>query len=287
MAMIFRQTKRSGYVLVLTLTLVALAALSLAGLARYSLSLTSEAQQSVEELQRRWGLASVRHMLFDRAGQIVAAQVPVKPAQKALGALPSRALASFTLSGFRFTVIVADEDAKANLNVLYARRPEQALTLIRRLNQDRVLGVLTVRLKPQQDSRAPFSSWGQVFDLVNTSSPENVPAQLMAASEQVTCWGSGRVNLRRASDAVLRETVGSILTTKQTGELIELRNQGGELTVDAILDQLELRGSKRATLGRLLATESSRYSLWVTIDNSQRTWSYQYVNDGGPVCFAW
>ena len=50
---------------------------------------------------------------------------------------------------------------------------------------------------------------------------------------------------------------------------------------------MALRRPEQLAASRLFTSESRSYSLWVQIDNGRRTWSYQYVDDGGPACFAW
>jgi len=275
--------QRRGYVLVLTLGLLALAAISLAGLARYSLGLAATSRSATEDLQRRWGLASVRHVLWERADEILDGQVPPDQAAAPPWPKPASLFVSFRLGGQKFEVLVADEDAKVDLNTIHARKPDRLLSALRHLSQEG----LTARLVPQRDNRAAFSSWGQVFDLARLPAERDVATALIGASREVTCWGSGRLNLRRASDAAVRETAGVVLSAGEVSELVQHRQNWGGEDVKVLLAQLGLRQGKLAALSRLVGTESRNYSLWITISNGHRTWPYQYVNEAGPVCFAW
>jgi hypothetical protein len=60
-----RQRKdRNGYVLLMTIVLIAIAALILAGISRQSLLLALKALNAEEDLQRRWGAASCRQAVL-------------------------------------------------------------------------------------------------------------------------------------------------------------------------------------------------------------------------------
>src|SRR5262249_55555123 len=144
------QSSRRGYVLVLTLGLITLAAISLTGLARYSLALASSTEDATEELQRRWGLLTIRHVLIERAAEILDAQLAPGQQVGPPWPKPSVVTAKFSLGGQQFEVELADEDAKTNLNILYSQKPDQVSSAIRRLN--RGTDGLSVSLRPEQGS---------------------------------------------------------------------------------------------------------------------------------------
>lgn len=279
---------RRGYVLVLTLATIALAAISLAGLARYSLQLATSADEAASDLQHRWGLVSVRHVLADRAEVILAALTSSHSSSTPPWPKPARAAATFRLGTFQWQVLVADEDAKVNLNTIYRRKPKALVPAIRRLCRNEQASGLVVAPMPENDARSAFASWGQVFALGQLpAGPADIGTRLMAASHDLTCWSSERLNLRRASDAAVREVAGLVLPAGQVGELISLRKHWGGENVAELLVQLELRSPQVAAASRLLATTSSRYSLWVTVDRGQRSWQYQFLEGATPVSFAW
>lgn len=278
-------SQRRGYVLVLTLGLVTLAAISLAGLARYSLGIASHAQEAAEELQRRWGLLSARHVLMERAGDILADQVRPDEANTPPWPKPACLSTTFRLGPLQFTTLVADEQAKVDLNTVYARQPERLPAVIRHVSSD--AGGFMVRLTPEKTAKSPFSSWGQVFDLTHSSTGREPSTRLPEISREITCWGTGRLNLCRANDAAIREVASLALSAKDVGELVSHRKGWGGQSVDELLAQLDLRRPQLLAASRLFDCDSRSYSLWVKIDNGQRTWSYQYVDDGGLACFAW
>jgi hypothetical protein len=284
-----RASSRDGYVLVLTLGLVALAAISLAGLARFSLGYASSTRDAAQDLQRRWGLYSTRLVLFVRAQEILNAQVVPGQENMPPWPKPSSGTASFNLGGERYSVTLADEDAKINVNSIYLRKRDRTAAAIRQATHASGASDLPIHLLPQTGTGKPFSSWGQVFDLRRGGSAnERVGTQLQETTRAITCWGTGGLNLRTASDQSVRQIASLVLPTKKASELVELRKHWGGQTVEALLTQLDLRRPQLAQTTRLFSTESHHYSMWVEIDNGQRSSSYFFVDENtGPVCFAW
>ena len=280
-----RPANRRGYVLVMTLGLLALAAISLATLARYSLETTIASQEAAEELQRRWGVLSVRRVISERAAEIIALQVPVKETSTPPWPKPAAVEAVFKLGELKFSVLVADEDAKLNLNAVRANKPDQLATVIRRASF--AGAALPLCPIPGTSVLPKIRSWGQVFEVAKASAEPTAAVRLMTVGRHLTCWGSGRLNLCRATDTALREAAGLILPAHQVGELLERRKTWSGQNLDELLSQLELRAPQLAAAHRLFETESQSYSLWITVENGHRNWAYQYLDDGGQVCFTW
>jgi hypothetical protein len=195
--------------------------------------------------------------------------------------------ASFELGAHQYNIALADEDAKVNVNAIYARQTDRTIPTIRRLSQTARANDLVVRLAPQRGTGKPFGSWGQVFDLTRALSPNgSVADRLTRLSNDLTCWGSGRLNLRRASDEAVREIASLVLPANKVGELLELRQHWSGQSVEELLRQLDLRRPQLQASGRLVDCESRHYSMWVTLNNGQRSSCYFYVTDGnGPVLF--
>jgi hypothetical protein len=93
--------------------------------------------------------------------------------------------------------------------------------------------------------------------------------------------------VRRASDAALREVAALALPFDEVGKLVESRKHWGGDDVKELLVKLDLRRPQLSAASRLLTNESRNYSVWIEVDSGQQKSSYQYVDDGGPVCFAW
>jgi hypothetical protein len=155
-----------------------------------------------------------------------------------------------------------------------------------------------------------ISGYGQIFDNVP-------PARLVApavsgqpaAIELVTCWGSGMVNVRRASEATLRLIASPPLTGPEVTRLIDARNAalrgdaeqgitpakppttkvstqvklpaGGVRAAGAATPRLPLLGVAGVSdRNAVKLTETSRcHSLWVITRTKQRDYHYFSVRD--------
>jgi len=284
-SMLRRLSHRRGYVLILTLGLITLTAMSLTAMARYSLALASSAREAAEDLQIRWGVLSARHVLLARAGDILNSKVRPNEAVTPPWPKPANVSASFHLKDQKFTVLIGDEDAKLNLNTIYARKRDQVLPAVRRISH--ASGSFSIRLVPEKLARVAFGSWGQVFDLGKVSNTNDLAIRLRDLTRTTTLWGSGRLNLRRASDAAVYEVAQLELSTKDASELVSLRKNWSGQSTDDLLSQLALRRPELLAANRLFSAESRNYSVWIEINNGQRTRSYEYLDDGGGVGFVW
>jgi len=277
--------QRPGYVLVLTLGLVTLAAISLSGFARYSLEMASRANEATEELQHRWGLLTARHVLMNQPAELIASQVRPEEASGPPWPKPASVSTAFSLGSLKFTVNLADEDSKVNLNTVRARHPDLIPAVIRR----QCGGTGGLRLLPTAVSSigTAYRSWGEVFDLAASPRESKPCERLPLIGRTVTCWGSGRLNLCRASDAAVGEIASLALSPDEVGSLVSHRKNWNGQSIDELLGQLSLRRPELLAIGRLLNNDSRSYSLWVEVANGKRLWSYQYVMDNELVCFAW
>jgi hypothetical protein len=283
-------------VLLLTLGIIALAAMALAGFARQSLTMALDARLAHEEAQRRWGEASCRRILLDRAEELLARQVTLDQKGQPQLPAPSYLAATFKLGGLEFNVLLADENAKVNLNVILDRKPEQLQQLTQTLCANPNLHTPQLALRPSapRDGAKPrFESWGQVYDFTSSSDSLTAIGGICEATLDATCWGDGKINATRANDLALRAVAGLVLNAQESGELLKARRQWKGSSTEDLLRQLDLRASKLNQLRRLLGDQSSCHSLWTRIEAPQRTWSTLAVSGGdtrgGPAVqtFVW
>jgi len=138
-----RVRQRSGYVLIMTLVMIVIAALSLAGLARRSLLLANESIIAQRELQRYWGTQSCRHLLLDQANAIFENLEAPHAEGELPWPAPRQLTASVTLAGMTYRLWLGDEDAKLNLNTLTAHLPRQRRAMLSQLTDSQNLLQLT------------------------------------------------------------------------------------------------------------------------------------------------
>ena len=73
-----RSTRRRGFVLLMVLVLIAIAAMILAGIARHSLGLALEASDARQSLQDRWATVSLERAVLGRVDKILTGHIAEK-----------------------------------------------------------------------------------------------------------------------------------------------------------------------------------------------------------------
>ncbi len=287
---------------------LAIAGAVLAGVCRMSLEQALFAERAQADLQRRWGVLSCQSVLLPKAEAALSA-----------GAAVSTARCDLHLGGQLFSLVFGDEQAKANVNLLY--RDAGLATAETRVREIAALSSLRVELRPLPDglqssnfSRKPaggaamgdtadtpelsrvFEAFGQVFvgarpaDLVEARG--NVPPVTAA----LTCWGDGSLSFRRASPEAVRAVCAACLTSAEISRLLDLRAKNPAADSSDLLDQLKLSEKTRSAADDLLADDSSCRSLWIISRSPERNWYDLAVSDGSagdssqsaqPLLFSW
>lgn len=259
---------RQGYVLLAVLITLVLASTLLVQLANRSLEVNQQSLQSARDLQAKWGRISCERLVLPAADQILkAAQItggpePGSPSRTERGnqARPRvyQLRQSISLGGQGFELLLADESAKANLNHIGLR------TGARELN--RVIESLTppkyVRsLHPGAAQTPPFNGLGSIFNLQSLRQRHGDARVLAEASQWLTIWGSGKLNVHRAPEEVVRAVCSCVIPTGRANRLLEtLLDSPAE--VEIILQTTIKNESEREALRELLADGSSCFSLW-------------------------
>jgi len=271
------RNSREGYVLIMTLVLIVLAVLSEVGLVRRSLRLALEAVEAQKELQHHWGSASCRTLFLDQASTFFeqAAKLPVNT--QPLWPQPNLIKAQVVLADTTYRLWLRDEDARVNLNTLQKRLPEKGRMLVTDLTSD----LLPLRWQPDVSPQAKktkrsFSSWGQLFDLPQIWQADGLES-LLQATDEITCWGSGKLNIHTVSDTALDRVVGQTVSHEVSRKIIEARSQSQQLAWPEMLKSLDLRPKQSLTLRIWISNKSSCYSLWLELENSQRSWYHLWI----------
>jgi hypothetical protein len=276
--------RRCGYVLVMTLGVVVIAAAVMVGVARVAMARIDASRQVQDDLQRRWGTVSCRKTLLPAAERILDAQANRDTDNPKPTPL---ARANVKLGGQRFDVVLADEAAKVNVNVLLRSQPvDRATEDIRKfLSGSGVANRLRIDVP---GSGAPFvGSLGQLFPGVDISELLK-PTAGVAPVDMVSCWGSGRVNLKRASAKVIEIVLGPDVSGAQAAAFVASRDgrrtraggtPPGEPTtpqigsIDEILATWQLPPEAIERVRAKAAITSSTHSLWVTATGPRRSWT--------------
>lgn len=314
--------RRSGYVLLLTLLVLALAAVAMAGVCRHSLRLALQATRAQHDLQTRWGTTGIETTFLPAAGDWLSRH------EKRAGHVETSARSEIILGGQRFTFLVADEEAKINVNTLYDRGDASRTQSMVREFARAGGGDVAVRLQPLYGpgrvrarsgaiqklggaaaasgpaigrgagaSLRPatarvvaaatlppaFETLGQVFDELPPGRWAGLPSGRAAAGE-LTCWGNGKLNARRASPQAIA-AVGSLcappLNRTAAARLSGLLRQNPPISLNEAIAAMSLPREQVGQLGEVLQNTSGSYSLWIVAEDGDRAWYHLAVSDQG------
>jgi hypothetical protein len=274
-----------GYVLLLTLLLLAIAAAALAGVCRLGLRQAVVAARAQDDLQRRWGVLTCRAALIPKAPEVFAS----------LPAARAEARLTLELNGQSVTLVFGDEQAKANVNQMLALHgPAAARTAVQRLSQSAGAASLGVELRPlaiepdvgdtvadpnpDRGALPDFTvepvleTWDQVFRAPAAPDLLRRRAPLPSIASNLTCWGDGSVNARRASREAMEAACGKWLRPAEVAKLVLAREKDPNFDLWEALDALGLPEARRDAADRLLTDESTCYSLWIVTRTPGRDW---------------
>ena len=287
-------THTPGFVLLMVLVVLAVAGSLLGVSARRTGEAVLEAGVAARELQRTWAMRSLQAGCLPRAEAILLARAPED------GPAPATVWTTVRLGETPFDVVVSDEQAKANVNLLAAARGRAAVRAsVSRLSDGR--WPLQVLLRPVVQASGAihtpprvYASLEQVFASASPADLLGDDADRRGPSERVTCWGSGRVHVRRAGRPVLRETLQETLTEAQLARLVTLREEMPEADIETLLRELELKEAEAAAVRARLVETSTCHSLWLVARGRTRRWFRLTVeeqgdaaNDAGRWTFVW
>lgn len=274
-----RRDRRNGYVLLMTLALLVIAALSQAGLARRSLQAALASSEAQRDLQRRWAASSCRDFLLPQAEAIFIQLEEQAEQSSRRWPTPHSLEAVIRLGDLDVSIVLSDEDAKTNLNALHSKKPANVHLALMQYSSTG----LVPELRPDMSREAKlrkrsFATWGQVFPIASVLSLPDGWERLTKASSDLTCWGDGKPNIRRASDKTLETVAATAVGGAGARKLLEVRrSQKEDLLLADLLESLELRRADQLKLRSVLSDRSSCYGLWVALGDHRRRWYHFWV----------
>ena len=285
---------RPGYVLLVVLAVIVLVVTVLGLLAKVSLRRGIQSLDAETALQQRWGAYSLQRVLLNDAPTIFEKRDEKLLALGLEGPPPPPLIRSaVTFGGVTFDVMLSDEDAKLNLNAIYHHggpsQLEQALSQsvplagqaalrLRPATEPLLVGrtrdSLPVIETPDGEEKKPvippaFRSWGEVFDLAVLSRTIGSEAALPNLTTDMTCWGSGHLNIRRASDNSILAVLGSVIQDGGAQRFLQRYRNNPATDFRAMMVTEISNNRQRDRLAELVAEASTNFSLW--IDASTKT----------------
>jgi type II secretory pathway pseudopilin PulG len=315
---VYRTGRQPNHAFVLLMVLVAIIVVGVAmsATARRSLLASVSAIESQRAMQRYWGMRSCQQTVLTASSQLFElSDRSIRFGRGKRTAFPATIEDRVVLGGQTFDLLLADEDAKANLNAIYdigGRRPcEQAISQLSGALESRTMNLLPTRPSaesvkrlqarsenesetedgsaaaiPAMDDSPAFRSWGEVFDLVQVHRFAGDDRHLAKMTKQLTIHGVGRLNVLRAADETVLNVCKSVIEDGLAQRLLEKIRETSLNEIDLILEQTITNVTDRANLRTLLGVSSSSFSLWIeatSVNARQQRFVVQSPNEFGTI----
>jgi len=268
--------RQSGYVLVMALVLLVIAAVALSSMARRSLRAAVEANTTAEQLQEDWGSWSIQHTLLPEAERLIT------EAEELTGEPTTSLRHELTLGDMNVILFIEDESAKVNVNHLLSKQERyEADTQITELLRE-TESQLTVRLRPHQwkdaaEQTDPVASYGQVFDPCRPDAVRPADEETVAISDMLTCWGDQKLNIKRASQLALQLVASPEMDRIAIQRLIDARASSPDASLGKLLAAAQLSEDTLKKIQDKLTDKSSCQSIWLINQTDRQTRWRQYV----------
>lgn len=263
--------RHRGFVLVYVLLLLALCGILLARTARENLDLHLRLAERARRLEERWTDRSLRKALSASTPELfrtALAEFRSRPADDREP--PSSIRASLTLNGRRTDLLLCDETAKLDANVVRRTAPGRAQEILRRLVEGGAGEAVGIR------PLAPVSAGGNVprgddLEPLFTGGPNLTPFDLAEAARNITVYGAGKLQYHNASDLAL-ETLARLLFEPDEAEaLVSIRRAMPEKSLRDATAGIALDEREREAISRYFTEASDTYSVWIFLHGAGRS----------------
>ncbi|MEZ6192076.1 MAG: hypothetical protein R3C45_12430 [Phycisphaerales bacterium] len=267
--------------------LLAIAAVALAATARSSMGLAVNAVQARQELQRKWGGHSIRHTTLELA------PILLEEAEVIAGEPITYVSMEVVLNGQSHNITVRDEQAKVNINALLQYRGRDAARTFALGQFNDNTGSGEIYLPIDHDEASALSQTEADIDmdpkivsinhLLTGFNPDRIDDRGSHPLDALTCWGDGRINIRRASDDLIHEITMPLMGSIQINRLRDVLATNDDSALNQALTNIGVREDDIPELMRRLSLNSRCYSVWLTVDNGRRRWHELSVLEQKPV----
>ena len=285
---------RRGIVLLLVLFAIVLAGVGLTMIARASVRQAIAARDARDRLQTKWGERTAGRLMLDAAPAFFQQQDALRRAQPSLPRGPART--QFVLGGQTFDIVIADEDAKANLNTIYhTGGAADVQRAVRQLVGPTVQPLLAIspQVASQADRRrqsaastispgdedasndgydepddlieppAAFATWADLVDVARLRRDAGDARVLAQLSADLSLRGSGRLNARRARPEAIVAVAQTVVTEGLARRIVDRIESQPTAEIRLVLRTLVKNDRDRRRLERLLGQQSNSFSVWI------------------------
>ncbi len=285
-----KRSRQSGFVMLMTLVLLLMAVVALAGIAHNSLNEALQTRSDLRELKRRWAVTSLRMTFLGRVESLLdeaerRRNKKGEPAENRLSRPRARISIECRLADIDYEIVFTDEQAKLNVNKLLETDGRgEAQSAIRRLVDSSGVTYgrgtkVNLRTRTGSDNYSKrgrklpeVGGYGQIF--------QNVPPGLLVGRKRhpglvsnITCWGDGKVNLCRAPAAVVKQICEDKLDERVVSALLVERQRDPYRQLEAMLTKIDdVNENQRKKIRQCLTDRSGCHGMWVIAHDKQRAW---------------
>lgn len=278
---VMKKTRNKGYILLTTIFMVVIVAVALDGLCRKYLDKTIQVHRQAENLQLRWGTLSITKALTPNIESLL------QNAEAESNEPIFQQRHELTLGDCRFDIVIADEQAKFDVNQFYIKKGLRSTSqALRNIIYSRSL-IPIIELTPtlehemQDEKSRPFTSYNRIFPDIEVTELLPILPDEPATMECITFFSNGRMNFLRAEEEVLSAYCEPELTNKDIQGLVKLRSEIPGISLSKAMSKLDLSAEKIKKAKALLTDKSSVHSILctATAKNNRRWIEYTCITD--------
>lgn len=133
-------------------------------------------------------------------------------------------------------------------------------------------------------------TWADAIDVEAASRDRSITDVFDAACAELTCWGSGQLNLDRCSDEQLISLGRLLGQASIMQQIIRERSKSPEVTVASLTQSRQLREEDATLVERYLSDQSSCWGLLIRSENGgPEVFLVRYASSGAyrsrTLCF--
>lgn len=237
-----RIRSKNGFVLLIVLAVLVIAATVLASAARRASEQSLRASLATDRLQYKWARLSLGNAFASQAQELLesAEREPHEPSASA------ETVVSF--GDTRFRIMVGDEQAKANVNHMAEIKKRNSL----RKSLQNIIESDGFELHEWLPDT--FTCYEELFDLESIEKLPEVRLSVLPAR---------KINYKTASAVVIAEMTEGVLNDTEVQKLLALRMEQPDIDFDQLIMLLALDEKQAEKLESLVTAESSSYSIWI------------------------
>ncbi len=114
-----------------------------------------------------------------------------------------------------------------------------------------------------------FRSWGEVFSFEALVGQELNRHSRLEFTKSFTLWGSGQLNVLRASDASILTQMEAVIPSAKAKVILNAIREASDFNIQNILEAEVQSVRQRQRLQALLGKDSYAFSLFINVDSSQ------------------